>query len=475
MTRFIGREEELFDLKLLLKKKSASLVVIRGRRRIGKSRIAEEFSQKFPKKFIFSGLPPDEGITDRDQKEEFVRLLKQQGIRFPYSDDWGDLFWTVAQNCQKGRVLVVLDEITWMGMDDHTFLGKLKNAWDLEFKKNPKLVLIISGSNSAWIERNILSSKVFFGRISLQLTLKELPINDCDKFWGSQASKISSYEKFKLLAVTGGIPRYLEEIHPEMSAEENILRLCYRPSGLLFGEFDKIFSELFTNRSSYYQKIVAATSRTSQTLIEISMKLGREKGGDLSKCLENLVMAGFLARDYTWHVKSGQKSHLSRYRLSDNYLRFYLRYIEPLKDRIPQKPLLKEVPIGWTSIMGLQFENLVVNHADQLIELLHIPSNEIVYANPYWQRVTHTHRGCQIDYLIQTRFGTIYLCEIKFSKAPVDTSVIDEIEDKIKALVLPKGFSIRPVLIHVNGVAESLLEREYLAHIINFGAFLESS
>ncbi len=398
--------------------------------------------------------------------------MHKQGIRYPYSDDWGDLFWGVAQQCLTGRILVVFDEITWMGMDDNTFLGKLKNAWDLEFKKNPKLVFIISGSNSAWIERNILSSKGFFGRISHQLTLKELPISDCNRFWGSQANKISSYEKFKVLAVTGGIPRYLEEIHPEMSAEENILRLCYRPDGLLFREFDQIFSDLFSKRGPYYRRIVVATSGTSQTMGGISDKLKRKRGGDLSESLDDLVKGGFLARDYTWHIKSGRRTSLSRYRLADNYFRFYLNYIEPYKERIEQTRF-EEVPVGWTSIMGLQFENLVVNHADQLIKVLRIPPKEIVFANPYWQRAKHKHRGCQIDYLIQGRYGTLYLCEIKFRKSAIDTSVIDEVENKINSLDLPKGFSVRPVLIHVNGVSDILIEKDYFAHIIDFGSFIK--
>ena len=77
------------------------------------------------------------------------------------------MLWHLAQKTQEGPVLIVLDEITWMGFKDHEFLGHLKNAWDLCFSKNPNLILALSGSMSAWIEDNILSSTGFLGRESL--------------------------------------------------------------------------------------------------------------------------------------------------------------------------------------------------------------------------------------------------------------------------------------------------------------------
>lgn len=86
------------------------------------------------------------------------------------------------------------------------------------------------------------------GRISIDLSLQELPLFDCAKFWGRKEKSITSYEKFKILSVTGGIPLYLEHIDPDLTAEENIRKLCIMPHGLLFEEFEKVFSDLFRNR-----------------------------------------------------------------------------------------------------------------------------------------------------------------------------------------------------------------------------------
>lgn len=471
MTKFFGREKEIQGLAELLKKDSASLVVLRGRRRIGKSRLAEQFAEQFSKAYIFTGLPPSKKPTADSQRQEFRRQMHEKGISSFDVNDWGDLFSLLAKHCQQGRVLLVFDEITWMGSQDPDFLGKLKIAWDLYFNKNPKLILIISGSNSAWIDKNILSSTGFMGRVSYRLLLDELPLNECNKFWGAKRDNLSSYEKFKVLAVTGGVPRYLEEIIPSLTAEENILRLCFTENGVLFNEFDTIFTDLFNGRYGKYREIVKCLVHGSASLEKIAEQLGRIKGGDLSEALIDLVESGFLAKDYTWHMKDGMSSRLSQYRLRDNYIRFYLRYVEPKKIAI-KKGVIKGLPPSWFSLMGLQFENLILNNFNRIIELLNIPAQEIIAAGPYLQTETSHRKKCQIDLMIQTRYNQLYICEVKFAKGMLDDQVTEQMSEKISRLDRPKGFSFRPVLFHVNGVADSILESEYFSQIIDFSQLL---
>ena len=74
---FVGRDSELQYLKRFIDKRSASLIVVKGRRRIGKSRLVEEFATKNNIKLIsFAGLPPEKGITAQTQRDEFSRVLK---------------------------------------------------------------------------------------------------------------------------------------------------------------------------------------------------------------------------------------------------------------------------------------------------------------------------------------------------------------------------------------------------------------
>lgn len=472
MDEFFGRHRELKILHELLERRSASLVVIRGRRRIGKSRLAEKFGESFTKTFTFVGLPPEKNVTAELQRQHFANELEQQtGLSGLRADDWDFLFHNLAQNTKTGRVLVVLDEINWMGTKDPAFLGKLKTAWDLYFKKNPKLIMILSGSLSAWIEYNILSSTGYFGRVELDIFLKELPLKDCNQFWKPYQDKISAYEKFKILCVTGGVPRYLESINPKISAEENIRRLFYRKEGLFYKEFSQIFSDIFSTKSPIYKTIVERLAEGPAELEDIYAALDVDKSGVYSDYMMDLVKTGYVSRDYTWRIKEGKYQTISRFRLSDNYIRFYLKYIEPYKEQIEFDR--DDIPSNWHSIMGLQFESLVLNNRRTIYQILGIKPSEVQIDGPYFQHKTSTQQGTQIDFLIQTRFNTLYIIEIKFKREAIGSEVIAEVQEKINRISMPKGFSVRPILIHVNGVLSTIEESHFFFDIVDFGKFFE--
>ena len=466
--KFIGRNSELKLLQGLLDKTTASLVVVYGRRRVGKRSLVQEFG-KTSKFYTFTGLAPEPHTTTQDQLDEFSKQLFRQfnTKRKPFSD-WGDAFNELASSTRTGKVIILFDEITWLGNRDHSFLGKLKNAWDLEFKKNDKLILVLCGSVSSWINRNILSNTGFYGRISLKIHLREMPIRDCNKFWIH--NHISPHEKLKILSVTGGIPKYLEEIKFNLSAEENIKQLCFLESGLLFNDFDYIFSALLEKQSPYYEKIINLLSDNSNELSGIVKELGIKRGGYILSYLDELVVSGLLQKDYTWHFKTGDVSRFSKYRLADNYLRFYLHYIKPNIAKIRNNQFDNQALSslsGYSSIMGLQMENLVLNNRRDIKDLIGIYSDEVVFDNPYFQRATERHKGCQIDYMIQTKFGNLYLCEIKFTRNVIRKDIIEEIKNKIRNLSIPRNFSIKPVLIHASEVHDEVLDSNYFAKIID--------
>jgi AAA+ ATPase superfamily predicted ATPase len=474
-TPFIGRETELNQLCTFLDKLSASLIAIKGRRRVGKSRLIEEFA-KNKTFYSFVGLAPKKGVTAQKQREEFARKLEEYfGIGGIKTDDWGNLFSLLANQTKQGRVIISLDEISWMGRGDSTFLSKLRNAWDTSFKNNPKIILFLCSSISSWLEQNVLSSTGFFGRISLTLTVDELPLNDCSKLLTSRGFHGSSYEKFKILSITGGIPWYIEQIQANDNANSFILRNCFTKGGVLTDDFNKIFHDLFHKRNIVYKKIIELLASGTLEFNDLCNQLGYNKSGKISKYLQDLIEAGFIHRDYTWILKTGRKSRLSNYRLSDNYLRFYLKYIEPNMHKILlnrfENISLSSLP-GWYSIMGLQFENLVLQNRNYILHTLNIKNEDIVADNPFFQRKTKAKPGCQIDYLIQTKFNTLFACEIKFSKNVLTKAIIEEVEQKIKRLTLPRNFSCFPVLIHISEVAESVIDSGYFSKVIDFNEFL---
>ncbi len=473
---FIGRKEELEKLERISKLNKASLVVCRGRRRIGKSTLIQHFGKKFKYFYEFQGLSPRGSISKNDQLKNFSRLMSDQFDLPELSfHNWNEAFSFLSKLTGKKKVILFLDEISWMGNDDKDFAGQLKIAWDTKFKLNKKLILVLCGSVSSWIDQNILNSTDFMGRISLTITLDELPINHCNQFFGKKKDRISSYEKFKLLAITGGVPRYLEEIDITESAEQNIKHMCFDSSGILFNEFDSIFNDIFSLKAGVYKQIVEALVNSKLSFSEICKKIKVEPNGVISKYLFDLETSGFISREHTFSSLTGKKGKLSKYRLRDNYIRFYLKYIFPEKDKIEKniyRYLSPENLGGFETAMGLQLENLVLSNLNSIIAILNIPPEIILSASPYFQNKTTRQKACQIDLLIHTK-STLYVCEIKFKKK-IPKTVIHEVKEKILRLKYSKNTSVRPVLIHVGKVAPSIIEEHFFDKIIPLEDLLQS-
>jgi uncharacterized protein len=469
---FIGREEELSQLKEFKKRRAAGIIVCCGRRRIGKSTLVEHFGKS--SRFLeFYGLAPRERLTNKDQLDHFGELM---GLKFNMApmkfDNWNQAFTMLAELTSKGRVIIFLDEISWLAGRDQDFVGKLKGVWDTKFKKNNELILILCGSVSSWIQENILNDKGFMGRVSLTINLEEMPLYDANKFWKNKG--ISSYEKFKILCVTGGVPRYLEEIRPEETAEHNIKRMCFSKGGILVEEFDKIFRDIFDRRADDYKRIIQVLSHGNLDQTEICKRLKTTQTGGFSKMLTVLQQSGFLARDYAWNGTI-KRTKLYKYRLKDNYLRFYINYIEPKRELIEQgiyRDLhLEELP-EWQTIMGLQFENLVLNNLSAIQQLLQISPSSVLSISPYFQHKTQRTEACQIDLLIQTRH-TLYVCEIKFRKQ-ITLNIIDEVKEKIRKIKVPKTMPVRPVLIYEGKLSSNIRSENFFSHLIPFEDLLLS-
>ena len=149
---FFGRKEYLDKLDALWRKRTSSLVVVSGRRRIGKSTLVEEFARRSGCTFIeIAGLPPEKKMTNARQLENFCeRLAHATGLPEPKADCWAKAFDALASAVRSSeRTIGFLDEISWMGKYDPAFAGFLKNAWDMQLSKKSRLILVVAGSVSA--------------------------------------------------------------------------------------------------------------------------------------------------------------------------------------------------------------------------------------------------------------------------------------------------------------------------------------
>ncbi|MBP5672007.1 MAG: AAA family ATPase [Victivallales bacterium] len=469
---FVGREKELASLALLLEKGTSSIVACRGRRRIGKSTLIKEFARRNDLKLInIDGLPLHRKQTNRDQLINFaLKLAKCTGHEAGVPQNWFQAFGMLSDAIDdSARTLVLLDEISWMGHYDDDFAGYLKSAWDDELKEHDNVILVICGSVSSWIRKNILDNAGFGGRFSRDIVLGELTPAECTKFWGERATRLAVREIIDVLSVTGGVPRYLEDVNPALSADENIKRLFFHHDGPLFKDFKAMFSEIFGDGAVQKGQILRCLSEKAMTLSEIAEELDVERGGALSESLKDLCEAGFLAADNGCNPETGRLSKEIRYRIRDNYTRFYLKYVEPEEANIRNGQYefisLSMLP-GWESVMGLAFENLVVNHAMTLMEAFHLGGIPILSVAPYKRRARKDGTGgVQIDLLVQAR-KAVCIVEVKRQKQ-IGEEVEREVAEKVSRLKIQKGISIRTALVYDGELADVVRGNSYFDAIVS--------
>ena len=461
---FVGREDDLVQLTGLWDKRVSSLVTCRGRRRVGQSTLIEEFAKRTAENFIaVEGLAPRKGMNDRKQRRNFcARIAEQTGVEMRDAASWPLAFDMLNEALpDKGRTVVLLDEISWMGGYDRDFPAYLKTAWDKKLKNHPNLVLVLCGSVSSWIADNILNSTGFVGRNSLDVEVRELPLREAIQVIGPTADRMSSTEKFDILSVVGGVPRYLEEIRPSLTVDENMRRMCFLKQGLLFREFDETFNAVFGPEAINRRAVLETLSGGSMTASAIAGKLGVAVNGHLTRTLKELEYAGFVARESNLNAETGKPARIDRYRICDNYTRFYLHFIEPNRKAISGglfRFASMEQLKGWESQLGYQFENLIVNHVGDLFVHLGVDRSLVLSAAPYAQRGTKRGEGCQIDLLVQTR-RTAFIVEIK-RRREIGPEVMEEVMEKVRRLKVSKGVSVRTALVY-DGRLSPRIEAEH--------------
>jgi len=408
-------------------------------------------------------------MTDADQRRHFCEKLAQYSENpVRRADNWLEAFDQLeAIIPTKGRTVVLLDEISWMAGYFADFAGYFKEAWDKKLRKHPNLIFVLCGSVSAWIVENILNSTGFVGRDSLDLELQELSPSESRRLLGPAGERMSVRELLDLMSVTGGVPKYLEEIRPEISVDENIRKMCFMTRGLLFREFDDAFNGVFGRRSKTRGRILRMLKDGPQSAAELAKRDGKTPNGSYAKTLKDLELAGFVARDCGLSPVTGEPLREERYRIRDCYTRFYLHYVEPRKKTI-ERGLFDfsslEQLHGLDSMLGYQFEALVLNHIPLLYPLLGLERSLVLSAAPYVQRKTAQHEGCQIDLLIQTQ-RMLMIVEIKRCKE-IGPGIVDEVAEKVRRLQYRRDLSIRTALVYEGNLSKTVTADRYFDFVI---------
>ena len=468
---FVGREHELSLIGRHLEDNSkAQLIILYGRRRIGKSTLIAKAVAQESNVLFFEGI---EGARTQIQIAQFLGDLAAQTGRMRLdARNWRDVFQGLGELLRSGRWVLVFDEFPWLGAGRTQIVSELKLYWD-RWSKNPDLCLFLCGSVASFMTNHVVHSKAFHNRKTLELCLGPLTPRETSRF----TPRRSAREKAQLYMCLGGVPKYLEQLDARQSLEKNLNRLCFSSGGFFVEEYETLFKEQFRSLK-VYESIAESLSKAPASLSELARRVRATKGGGFHEQVANLVRAQFV-REYVPVKLGGQRRARTRlYKLSDPFLIFYFRYIHPNREIINRnrrgENLLRA--IAGSSIQqyyGYAFERLCEDGMDAILERLDIVLADIVEMGPFFQQSRGQQDGLQIDWMILRRDSVWTLLEIKYSASPQGRQVIHDVERKIERLQVPAGVSIEPALISASGVTSAVKRDGFFGQVIELGELVE--
>ncbi|MCU0718710.1 MAG: ATP-binding protein [Pirellula sp.] len=462
--KFIGRINELSNLEAIKRDKESSLIVIYGRRRVGKTTLIERaFGDR--RLLKFEGV---EGKSDAFQISQFVATLRkhfqQSTVQHATPTTWTEAFELLSNCVNKGKWTIYFEELQWMANYRSDLISELKPIWDNLLRRNPSLILVLCGSSPSFFLSEVIRSRSLHNRSSLDLRLDEFPILEAAEFLG----KPTINTLFDAYLSVGGIPIYLQRL-TSGSVYQSLCEHSFRKNGFFTDEFDKVFVSSFGTHPVYRQIVAYLGRNSNATREQIAKAVGVSSGGTLSSMLIDLEECGFIKRIVP--LDKPMQSLLGYYQIRDSYLHFYFRFIEPQKTAIqngdfqrqPQRAMDTRTFRQW---LGGAFERFCRDQAFSIAELLGFSAVQFKVGT-FFRRGNVTEFGTQIDLLFDRADKVHTVCEVKYQDAPIGIDVIEDVERKITSLPLSRGRSVQKVLITSSPITKGLQERAYFDRVLS--------
>lgn len=321
---FIGREKELNFLNDRYNSKNAELIVLYGRRRIGKTETLKEFCKN--KKHIFYSCRE---CSNEEQLESFSKIILNTGISaskyLKSFENWEQLFKSILEIDGKEKKLLIIDEFPYMVKNNKSIPSILQNMWD-NILKDKNVMIILCGSSMSFIEKEILAEKnPLYGRATGIYKMTQMDFYDAIKFFPNYSNE----DKILTYAVLGGIPYYLKEFNDKKSLEENIKQKILTKGSILYSEIEFLLHQEL-RETTLYNTIIQAIALGNTKLNDIYLKTNLEKT-KIVVYLSNLIELGIIEREFPVMAGIKEQANVQRgiYKLTDNFFKFWYAYVFP--------------------------------------------------------------------------------------------------------------------------------------------------
>lgn len=474
----IGRAKELNILNRLSRSAEPKFLALYGRRRIGKTYLVEQYFKN--RNDIFFEVT---GLKDGSYKEQLSIFRKSliatfyPGVLLKEFANWSEaleqLTLAIDGIPKNKHVVIFFDELPWLVTQKSGLMQAIDHYWNTIWSKRNRLFFIVCGSAASWMIDKLVHAKGgLHNRIDETILLQPFDLKETIMFLKSRRVR-KNFKHLLLLYLTfGGVAHYLKQINPNESVIQNINRLCFTPNDKMFIEFEELFSSLF-DKSDIHKDLIKIIGKFNNGISreEIIKHFERfNSGGYLTKSLEELEKAGFIAS----FVPYGNENRGVFYKIIDEYVLFYLRWILPAKSKLKH---LKSKIHYWENMvktpaynawLGLAFEALCYRQIDEILESLKIKDKVISVGS--WRYVPKKgtkEKGAQIDLIIDRSDDCINLCEIKSSNDPfiITKEYAEKLKNKIKIFKDKTGTKKETLLTFIT--LSGLIENKHFNELVN--------
>ncbi len=423
----IGREYEIRQLEECCESKESRLILVYGRRRVGKSFLINQF---FDNRFDFK-LVGDNRLKKSEQLYNFHDELSRQWKKATaVPGTWREAFFLLRDYLDEftddSRHVVFFDEMPWLDNQKSGFLEAFEYFWNSYGAAKNNLIMIVCGSATSWLVDNFDHNKGgLFNRQNCRIYLQPFNLYETEKFLiEKKGINWSRYDIAECYMILGGIPYYLDLLSRNMSPSENIDNLFFKKRGGLWDEFDNLYRTLFSNSDNYI-KIVEALFRKKSGMNrkELLEETKLPSNAAFTRMLRNLSDSGFI----TSYSYFGSRKKGTVFILCDFFTLFYLRFVKENyggDEEFWTHHADQSSRMVWA---GLTFEALCRSHLRQIKDKLSISgvSSEV---SLWFCNAREEQSGARIDLLIDRRDRIIDILEMKFS---TDDYVITKEYDEV--------------------------------------------
>ena len=421
---FIGRKKELKLLEELYNSQKFEMLILRGRIKVGKSYLLNHFSKKYQNNTVF--FTADKSAEKSNVKsfcEELNNVLKF-GTFLNSFETWKDVFSFFKDIELKQRLVIIIDEFTYLHSSNPAFDSILQNAIDRVLKQK-NIFLILCGSEVSTIEDIIDdSTKPLYGRKTAELKLEPFSYLEAKEFF----PKYSNEEALTVYSILGGTPLYLSLFDDGLSIRENIIKNCLSTTGYLFNEVENLL-RMELKETSFYKNIMLAINSGASNLNTIRDKVG-EDSAKISKYISVLINLGYIKKE----IPCGERDRIRNtlYSISDNYFAFYFAFIFKHRNILngfisPEIFYEKEMTNEkLNAFIGKRFEDICKAYLKQQFYLGKMPfyPQEI---GRWWGNNPILKKQEEIDILALDDENAI-ICECKYTNEKFDLKQLKDLE-----------------------------------------------